>query len=99
MNTDSDTGNQIEEATGNAPSVNEDGLLKPQDAARYMSFSLRTLWDWEKDGLVGCYRRGHWVRFAIRDLDAALAKFYRPARSQAPRKRRMGRLGQDGRNA
>lgn len=99
MNTDSDTGNQTKEATGNRLSEIEDGLLKPQAAARYMSFSLRTLWDWEKGGLVGCYRRGHWVRFAKRDLDAALAKFYRPARSQAPRKRRMGRLPQDGRNA
>lgn len=79
--------------------LNESCLLTAKQAAAYMTCSERTMWEWKKDGSVACIQHGSWVRFDRRDLDEAKARFRIPARVEVPRKRRIQRVFQDGRNA
>jgi hypothetical protein len=48
--------------------------LRPRDAARALSVSQRTLWDWTKSGIVPFVRVGHVTMYPIRDLERWLSE-------------------------
>jgi len=76
---------------------NREDLLTVAEAADYVGCSVRTLWKWKADGDLAHHKRGHWVKFSISDLDAAIAESRVPARREIPRKRPMVRIDQTGR--
>jgi excisionase family DNA binding protein len=61
----------------NASNTAERRLLRPPDAARYLSVCKRTLWGLKACGELPYVPIGRQVRYDVRDLDAYIARVKR----------------------
>ena len=66
--------------------------LRPDEAARVIGVSRRTLASWQATRVIGFRRVGRTILFSVADIQAALDRYRIPPISEAPmRKRRMQR--------
>ena len=67
--------------------------LRPDEAARVIGVSRRTLSAWQSARVIGFRRIGRTVLFSVADIQAALDRYRIAPISEAPmRKRRMQRI-------
>ncbi|HUI08296.1 MAG TPA: helix-turn-helix domain-containing protein [Verrucomicrobiae bacterium] len=62
--------------------------LRPDEAARAIGVSRRTLASWQSTRLIGFRRVGRTILFSIADIQAALDRFRIAPTSELPRRRR-----------
>lgn len=55
-----------------APSIIEDEIFTPKEAAKYLKVSTVTLWKWTKINMLPVNKKGKVVRYRKKDLDNAL---------------------------
>ena len=68
-------------------------FLRPDEAARVIGVSRRTLASWQATRVIGFRRVGRTILFSIADIQAALDRYRISPISEAPtRKRRMQRI-------
>ena len=67
--------------------------LRPEEAARVIGVSRRTLASWQATRVIGFRRVGRTILFSVADIQAALDRYRIAPISEAPmRKRRMQRI-------
>jgi excisionase family DNA binding protein len=67
--------------------------LRPDEAARVIGVSRRTLASWQATRVIGFRRVGRTILFSVADIQAALDRYRIAPISEAPmRKRRMQRI-------
>jgi excisionase family DNA binding protein len=62
--------------------------LRPDEAARAIGVSRRTLASWQSTRLIGFRRVGRTILFSVADIQAALDRFRIAPTSELPRRRR-----------
>jgi excisionase family DNA binding protein len=74
------------DATASLPRL----YLRPDEAARVIGVSRRTLASWQATRVIGFRRVGRTILFSVADIQAALDRYRIAPTSEAPkRKRRM----------
>ena len=67
--------------------------LRPDEAARVIGVSRRTLASWQATRVIGFRRVGRTILFSVADIQAALERYRIAPTSETPkRKRRMQRI-------
>ena len=67
--------------------------LRPEEAARVIGVSRRTLASWQATRVIGFRRVGRTILFSVADIQAALERYRIAPTSETPkRKRRMQRI-------
>ena len=50
--------------------------LRPNEASKYLSVSIRTLREWTSKGLLPCHRLSHrCVLFSVKDLERVIGRY------------------------